>query len=67
MTKPNDIGKYEHTVELIGEYGLRLTRFVECFRLHNTGGTCLGSFETVDQLYYFVLGYQNGQLDLRKT
>ena len=69
MASALEIYRYIRAVDLIKEYNIEMEQTSACFSLRNSSGNFLGNFHNTDELYYYMLGYQSGQMDsfVRKT
>ena len=54
---PSDITKWLRCEELMSEHNINYVIFTEYFKLLGRNDAILGTFATVEQLYYFLLGY----------
>ena len=62
----SSVHKYIRCIELMKEYSIEYTLYTDCFKLVNCRGMCLGNFNDVDNLYWYLLGYQSGIIDNHK-
>ena len=69
MASASEIHRYIRAMDLIKEYNIEMEQTSTCFSLRNSSGNFLGNFYNTDELYYYMLGYQSGQMDsfVRKT
>ena len=69
MASASEIHRYIRATDLIKEYNIEMEQTSTCFSLRNSSGNFLGNFYNTDELYYYMLGYQSGQMDsfVRKT
>ena len=69
MASASEIHRYIQAMDLIKEYNIEMEQTSTCFSLRNSSGNFLGNFYNTDELYYYMLGYQSGQMDsfVRKT
>lgn len=55
-----DIQRYDMVQKLIVKLGLFMQPVGEFIDIENTNGNTLGRFSTIDDVYYFLLGYEWG-------
>ena len=63
MASATEIGRYMRATDLIKEYNIVMDQNSVSFSLRNSSGNFLGNFYSTDELYYYMLGYQSGQMD----
>lgn len=63
MASALEIYRYMRAVDIIKEYNIEMDRTSACFSLKSSSGNFLGNFHNTDELYYYMLGYQSGQVD----
>lgn len=55
-----DICRYLRTLEIAESNEIDVTVKGDCFFAYDKGGNTLGKFYTVDELYFYVCGYDTG-------
>ena len=63
MASPIETGRYLRAVDLAKEYNIEIEMTSTNLGLKNSEGTFLGYFYNTDEMYYYMLGYQSGQMD----
>lgn len=54
---PSDIVQWTRCEEIMSAYNINYVIFTEYFKLLGRDDVILGTFVTVEQMYYFLLGY----------